>query len=218
MRTSTMALALAVGLAMACASAMANPVKVYSVQGPQDVTFPTGWWDELGIGFPANELISTQNLGTTTLTSCVVGPGDNPGIPNVLVSMTNLTNRSFYEPWYVADPETTITNYDGWIGNAGLGDHLLSEAFMIDNMGVNTPLVGGDVNGNFAFDPNETWTFILQDWVNAAGGNPQDFDSIGIASLSAGWPPSTGSIIGIPEPATLMLLMLAGPALWRRRR
>ncbi len=213
----TLAIITATAVALVLASpASASPVKVYSVQGPQDVVFPLGWWEELGIGFPANELISTANQGTTQVTSCHLGPGDSPGIPNAVISMTNLTKRSFYEPWYVADPETTITNYDGWIGNAALGDGQF--AFMIDNMGVNQPLTGGDVNGNFAFDPGETWTFILQDYVNAAGGPPEALDSIGIASVSAGWPPSTGSIIAIPEPATLSLLGLGGVAVLIRRR
>ena len=133
--------------------------------------------------------------------------------------MTNLTNRSFYEPWYVADPETTITNYDGWAGNAGLGDAQF--AFMIDTMGVNQPLLSGDVNGNFSFDPGETWTFILQDWSSttpAAAANSADFDSLGIASLSSNWPPSTGSIIAIPEPGSLVLLLAGAAALARRRR
>jgi hypothetical protein len=199
-------------------AATANPVNVYFVQGPQDPGGPFGQWDELGIGFPPNELISTAYVGTTNQTSCPLGPGDNPNIPNVLVSMTNLTSRSFYEPWYVADPETSITNYDGWVGNAGLNDAQF--AFMIDgSIGTNQPLVSGDVNGNFAFDPGETWTFILQDWSNSAGGNPQDFDSLGIASMSQGWPPSTGSIIAIvPEPATLSLLALGVLPIIRRKR
>jgi len=209
-----------VALSLVLASAaMANPVNVYFVQGPQDPVGFDGRYDELGSGvFPADELISTQYVGTTPNTSCAQGPGDNPNVPNQVVSMTNLTNRSFYEPWYVADPETTITNYDGWAGNAGLGDAQF--AFMIDNMGVNTPLISGDVNGNFAFDPNETWTFILQDWATttaAAAANSADFDSLGIASLSTAWPPSTGSIIAIPEPATIALLALGTLALVRRR-
>jgi len=93
---------------------------------------------------------------------------------------------------------------------------------MIDGaIGVNQPLVSGDTNGNFAFDPGEIWTFILQDWSNVAGGNPHDFDSLGIASLSTGWPPSTGSIIAfIPEPSALVLLMTAGLSIlvYGRRR
>ena len=205
---------IALVLALALSTA-ASPVNVYYVEGPQDAGGPNGQWDELGVGFPANELISTQDLGTTSQTACFDG-SDQPGIPNRLVSMTNLTSRSFYEPWYVADPETTITNFDGWVGDVTQpgGEQ---PAFMIDGMGTNRPLISGDVNGNFAFDPQETWTFILQDWSNAMGGPANAFDSVGIASVSVGWPPSTGSIIAFPEPATLGLLAAGGLAILRRR-
>jgi hypothetical protein len=42
------------------------------------------------------------------------------------------------------------------------------------------------------------------------------FDSIGIASVSPGWPPSTGSII-TPEPASALCLALGSLVLLRRR-
>jgi hypothetical protein len=42
--------------------------------------------------------------------------------------------------------------------------------------------------------------------------SPALFDSIGVGSFSAGGPPSSGSIIGVPvpEPGTLVLLLVGG--------
>jgi hypothetical protein len=132
------------------------------------------------------------------------------------VQIINLNPFTFFDVHYVADPGnavvpgTTIGNEDGLV-NAG-------QAFRIDKVGVNTPLLSESINNNGLFEPGESWRFIIDDYQNALGLPPDAFLSIGVGASSPGGP-STGSIIAlIPEPASLGLAALAIPALARRGR
>jgi hypothetical protein len=146
-------------------------------------------------------------------------PTDSAATFDHRVDITNLTRRSFEEVWYVADPETTITNVDGLVN-----DEL---AFRIDMIGINTPLIS-EAGGIFPgiFEPGETWTFILQDYANTRGISPAFLGSFGVPSPLVGAGPggassSSGSIIAVPVPepstAALISLGLIGFALHRRR-
>ena len=211
-----------VALLAIASTGLANPLNVYSIDGPQDPLFIQGPVDELGepLGvFPPDELIVSAWTETDEV-ACLDGTED-PDIPNILVSITNLTTTFWRDLHYVADPETFISNFDGAIGNAGLGDATL--AFRIDGLitpGINNPLVAESIAVNEIFEPGETWVFIIDDFMGIVPFAPATpFDSLGIASLSSAWPPSTGSIIAIPEPVTLAVLILGGlAALIRRRR
>ena len=123
---------------------------------------------ELGVGFPADELIITDVLLDYQ------GPPpcpdlDDPAIPNVLVYMVNATQKVWTDVWYVGDGdidpgaplETYLSNYDG-IVNGGL-------AFKIDSIGLNTPLVYESITADDLFEPGEVWAFVIQDYVNAFG-------------------------------------------------
>ncbi len=130
-----------------------------------------------------------------------------------------LTPTAWTEVWYVADPSATtiISNFDGVVDMApALVDP--GHAFLIDTVGFNKPLIfeSGPVNG--IWDPGETWHFIIDDYMNFFGAPASAFDSIGVASASAGSPPSSGSIIAIPEPASLAMLALGGALGLLRRR
>jgi 3-hydroxyacyl-CoA dehydrogenase len=64
----------------------------------------------------------------------------------------------------------------------------------------------------FQLGGGEVWHFIIQDYVDTVQRvAPDKLDSLGIASTSRAYPPSTGSII-TPEPTMLALLLSGGMA------
>jgi hypothetical protein len=196
----------------------AEPVYPYMIDTPeQDVLAycPYPVYDELGNKpvFPDDEWILSDWI-PTAITACSAEPYDNPQIPNVIVTMTNMTNRAFggyfqgqkTNVYYVADPETTLTNYDGLMGCSIHTGTAPQRAFIIDSIGYNRPLIFESKNYNDIFEPGETWQFIIQDYVNANGLAASQFLSVGIASCSGGDLYSSGSVIANPEPATIVLL------------
>jgi len=133
----------------------------------------------------------------------------------VIVRIQNVCSVKRCDLYYVADEETTLTNLDGMIGNCGLND--FEEAFQIDHVGINQPLISESMAWDNCFEPGEIWEFIIQDYQNTKGLTPVQLGSLGIAGVSFCDFCSSGSII--PEPATLALLGLGaslGPI--RRRR
>ena len=105
--------------------------------------------------------------------------------------------------WYVSDPETSLSNFDGLIQG--------EEAFRIDFVGVNTPLVFESMTPDGIFEAGETWDFIIDDYFNSLGLAADDFFSPGAVGIFSPGGPSSGSIIAtaVPEPGTLSLLVLA---------
>ena len=194
----------------------AVPQVVTSQDTPHcDVLIPLSLVDELGhvSVFPAGERIDAV-WGQTTLSACP--SHDDPNIPNVSVQIINLNPFTFFDLHYVADPSnaafpgTTIGNEDGLV-NGG-------QAFRIDKVGINTPLLSESINSNGLFEPGESWRFVIDDYQNGLGLPPDAFLSIGVGGASPGGP-STGSIIAlIPEPASLGLAALGIPLLARRAR
>ena len=144
---------------------------------------------ELGLQSPFTN--STKIIAGTPTTdqrsSCDPNGEDQDGVDNILLTITNDTTQDFEEVYYVANPETTITNFDGLIDG--------EEAFKIDSDGDNTPLVDESLTPDGIFEADETWTFILQDYSNTLGLSASDLASIGIPSEVADF--SSGSIVGI---------------------
>ncbi len=215
--------------------AFSVPVKVYyddtshcdPLMVPRDV-------DELGIGqslvvagttnglFPKDEEISAFAF-EEFLTVCP--DSDDPDRRDSIVSITNLTSpaRSFSSLWYVANPNTHISNWDGYVGQQGFEDYGVGLAFRIDDKGHNKPLLSESGLSNGVFEPGETWKFVVQDYdAGALGLDAAAFTSIGVAGGSLAGGKSSGSIIGmpVPEPSALVLLAisLVAPVLRRRQR
>lgn len=158
--------------------------------------------DELGTAvFPSDESIAAI-ANTTSIDACPLN--SSAVIPNALLVITNLTNLSFTDLHYVADPGTTFSNYDGLINGA--------ESVLIDNVGVNRPLIA-EIGGTqpLVFEPGETWEIVLDDWINTVGLNSADLSSIGVPSTVV-LDLSSGSIVAtlVPEPASASLLVMLG--------
>ena len=210
---------------------LASPTSVIHQDDPNncDFLFVPQQVDELGIA-PAFTTVPDELIDATdTITSLVACPGDDPLIPNTLVVMTNLTPIAWRDVWYVADPRapmgavgTSISNFDGRVASGAVSTP--GDAFKIDTVGVNSPLVFESIAFNDIFEPGETWHFIIDDYVNTIGLAASLFDSFGVASASGGGPPSSGSIIAVPvpEPSSIVVAALGFIGLlafgWRRRK
>jgi len=220
-------------LVLAASPAWADPVQVFTVQDPiQDDWIVEGEVEELSTN-PHNPAMEWITSATVPWTGHIPCPSEFMNtVPNVQVSITNMTQRYFSELYYVGDAhdvgaETTFTNFDelivdanGPFGNPGL-------AFKIDAVGQNTPLVFESMAPDQIFEPGETWEFVIQEYANMFGLPSSALGSVGPFPLGAvadaswfGADPnglSSGSII-TPEPVTLGLLALGGLAMIRRRR
>lgn len=154
--------------------------------------------------FPPGEAIAHMAVATA-MVACV--PTDGIGA-NALITITNLTPFTFADLHYVAAPGTAFSNFDGIINGAS--------AFRIDAVGVNTPLVAGDVGADGLFMPGEAWSFVVDDYVG--GGPPDSFATPGVVG-AADFAPATASIVAnlVPEPTSLGWLGLGVMALRRRR-
>ena len=228
-------------VSLIAAPAFAVPVRVVhdDYASMCDTLFIPKLVDELGIGhsggatgftgpFPKDEEISAYSFEGY---KPVCPASDDPDMADAIVDITNLTQpaRSFKALWFVGNPNTSFSNRDGVAAQAGFEDYGHGGAFRIDTRGHNRPLIGESIKADGIFQPNETWEFVIQDFlvgspVGGVAGGAADFTSIGVAGGSLGhyYSRSTGSIIGIPipEPTSLGLLMLGtmGAIIFRRRR
>ncbi len=145
-------------------------------------------------------------------------PTDNPGIPNALVEIVNLTDRYVENLFYVGDPDTLFTNVDG-LADAGVIPDLTGLAFRIDSFGLNRPLIFESITADGVFEPGEIWHFIVQDYFHPAGLAPDAFFSIGMAdaSFTPGDISSASIVRMVPAPATMALGLCALLAIGRRR-
>jgi len=206
------------GLLLGCAGgALAHPVSGTYVDGPDcDNHGPQLIQEELGLApaFPLDELISATS-GFVGFSAC---PLTDNGTGSALVTITNLSGRSWTDLYYVADPKTTVTNVDGFATSAG-GPGVTTQAFRIDMAGQNRSLVAESISNDGVFQPGEMWEILLQNYVNTDGIAPDQFGSLDFAGASAADFVSSGSIVSlIPSPGGAALAGVCGLGLLRRRR
>ena len=202
--------------------ASAYQLSVYTADNPFSVQDDWGMptvVHELGNPpvFPVEQMILSWEVLWTGHIPCPA----SPAIDMRQVAIQNLTSRDWPLVWYVADDGTTILNDDRRLVGQLSPFHSPWLAFKIDAHGLNTPLVSESLNADGIFEAGEIWEFVLQGYANSSGGPPEAFDSLGIAGASAAFPPSTGSIIVVPEPAWGFVPMALGSVLgilWARRR
>ena len=208
--------------------AFALPTQVVHVDTPQcDPLFIPTNVHEIGDAgvFPSDESLFAISQAPQQIGPCAAT--DDPTALDEIVEIRNLSGRPWLEVWYVANPETTITNFDGEANDIAYGP--TEEAFRIDNMisdpnGSHHPLLFESMTLDGIWEPLETWRFVLQDYSNAFGVPASAIDSLGVGDASppgaAGFRTSSGSIIGvtIPEPKTCVLLLMGLSTFAFRRR
>ncbi len=209
---------------------LANPVEVYTqepIDPRQDNWVLNGWVEELGVGFPADENIFAQEVTWDGHLPCPQDLGSPYSGTHVQIEIINLTSNEWLELYYVADEQTFLSNVDELVGDVSMPG--TKDAFKIDAVGNNTPLVYESMNQDGRFEVGETWQFVIQDYLtfNPVGqlydaSNPDALTSPGVAYASGYWATgeqvSTGSIVAIPEPSVMVLLAMTGSAMVFVRR
>ncbi len=202
--------AILANVVFASSTAFALPTQVAFIDTPQcDPLFIPTNVEEIGDAavFPPDESLLHADLG---LANPVCLPTDNPTIPDALVSITNVTTKNFSDVWYVADRDTSITNFDGEANDIAFFPPG-QEAFHIDRVGLHRPLLFESAGQNGIWEAGEEWRFVLQDYMHPALP-PDAITSRGVGDASvdvAGFVASSGSIIAIvPEPAGAVLALL----------
>jgi hypothetical protein len=158
--------------------------------------------------FPIDETILVSSIsGPPICTGSPVGP------PDWEVTIVNFGPIAYTDLFFVADLGNTIGNADGTIFG--------QDAFRIDAIGpTNANLLFESIAADGIFDPTESWTFLLSDFLVTSGppGPPLLF-SIGVAGA---YPVlSNASIVAnpIPIPAAVWLFGSAlGLLGWMKRR
>ncbi|VGO15360.1 hypothetical protein PDESU_03943 [Pontiella desulfatans] len=208
--------AMAIGM-VPVALAVPVPAQIWD-SARQDPLEDLPGWHELGIGFPADEAIFATDVPDLYI-PC---PADYEGGQNYRITIQNLSPNHWTDLHYVADPQTTFSNDDGEAQDLTVPGWTL--AFRIDSVGLNQPLVFESMTQDNIFEPGEVWEFVVQDYNNTLGLAPSlldSWDGFGqgrISYASDGGPPSSASIIAIPEPSTLAFMGVAGAiALFIRR-
>lgn len=200
-------------------AALANPVQGFYDDLPHcDTQGLRSAVEELGTGpaFPPDELILAAATFTNQM-ACHMS--DDPNRINSLVVITNVSGSDWTDLFYVGDPDTLFSNYDGY-GVSFAAPGVSGLAMRIDDTGVNRNLVFESMGANGVFEIGETWHFILQDWFSPGGMGPDAMGSLDFAGASFGDPFSTGSIVQflVPAPGTAALIGFGGLGLLRRRR
>ena len=151
---------------------------------------------ELGVPatFPANESIGVAVV-QTDLSACPAD--DNAQVPNWRVSISNFTGTAWTDLFFVEAGPAKHSNHDDQLIN-------VANAFRIDAVGNNQPLILESLNPNGIFDVGEVWNFIVQDYQYLpVFQQPGNFNTPGLVGVMD----PQDSIVArqVPEPSTFLL-------------
>lgn len=148
--------------------------------------------------FPADEAMS---FGTVTGIATDPTCGQDLPYPDMVISITNDSSTYWTDLFFVGDDFLTFSNYDGHIEGG--------QAMLIDDVGINQPLISESMSADLVFEPDETWIFVVHDW--GALLTSVDFHSIGVGSNSVDNPFSSASIVAnratIPAPSSPAIIL-----------
>jgi len=193
--------------------------EAYSEDGPLDPLSLNGDVYELGTDFfPSEQTIEIRSVAFTNQSANF--DSDDLLKPNLLVTIFNASFYDHKNVYFIADLDYTISNFDGWIGNVLYGSPAGDawQAFKIDSIGINQPLIYETYDETFpfsldnVFQSGEEWQFIIQDYEDYYDPvYSPEFGSFDIGYFSNGSNDgSTGSIVAqevVPIPGAVWLLV-----------
>jgi hypothetical protein len=174
--------------------------------------------------FPIDESLQIFVSQTPSVYACV---GDDGVANDFDVMIINTSSYSYTDLFLVMDTGITFGNADGNAIDVVNAPGVTADAMRIDGTvtitGINDNLLGESGTVDEILSPGEAWRFVVTNVIFPASYPPTlQFDSVGgFSGSSAGFPPSTASILAnqVPEPSTALLIGfgLIGLAIQRRR-
>ena len=138
------------------------------------------------------------------------------------VHIENVSGRWWRSLFFVADLGATIGNADGTVEDMAGAIGVMTDAFQIHTGGVNSSLISESMTADGLLEPGEELEFRVSNFGTGANSRPPQLTTPGVFAGSSPLDPFAGnsSILAtpLPEPSSILLLMIAGVALLARRR
>ena len=169
---------------------------------------------QLGLApaFPIDERVSLLSITPNASPICV---SLDPNLSdNFEVTIKNDSPTAWKDLFLVAANGITFGNADGTVREP-LDIGPFRDAFRIDALGLNANLISESLTANGIFEPNESWTFVVNDY-SAGTITPQLFSTLGLNDGSPAY--LLANPVPIPAAIWLFLSGLFGLFTLRRKK